>query len=635
MIPQTPDQEDLIKLLGSNPHPDALAEFAQHKFGMTSPLTVELDVEYAYTVTLHREVNQENFYDEIESAGSRGCVPDRAVLCSQRMPLCRSTEYLITPMEAARLEQDPRVMAVEIDPRHHGITPRPLVSQFSDGWDKSGTLGSTMKNWGLLRSWTGSQITNWGSGPGQNANQTGTITLTSTGKNVDVVVFDGNIDPLHPEYAVNADGTGGSRVNQFNWWSLNTPVTGNSPGVYNYTAGDALNNGHGFHVAGIMAGNSCGWARDSTIYNISPYGEQTNGTATPNLTQLVNYIRYWHNNVKGINPATGRKNPTVVNMSFGNFGSTFARNNGILYCNQLFYRGTTTNHPASAPAGQDATQAFYNGNWTVQPWYNAGVQMYKLFIDLYGVIFFFYTAQDTAAQQAILDGIDEGIIWCAAAANQYNEAGYFSDHPNYNNYANLAYATFGSFVFYAPTYHNRLPTPAAAESGRGTANFKTITVVGNIGSLANQQLSEGSSAGNKVTAWAPGENIMSAYNSAGIADPRNAAYYLTKLTGTSMASPQVAGIMACNAELYPDMLQMDHIQWLNAYANLNTVPDLGIPLPPGPVSYYGLRDAPNVFTNYYLDRPIEGLTWPQLRWWIRPTSGLTYPRKTIRFRPVI
>lgn len=627
------DPEEIKKILGENPHPQAFEEFTKHHFGMIGPLTIELGQQYPYTVTLHQNVNQDNFYDEMESLGSRGYVPERIVECSQRMPLCRSTEYLLTPEEAAGLELDPRVMAVEIDPQHHGIKARPLVSQYSAGWDKTGNLDPIFKNWGLFRMWFGRQIPNWGSGGQQDPTQAGTIVLTSTGQNVDVVVFDGNIDPAHPEYQRLPNGTGGTRVVQYNWWKDNPAVTGQPAGNYNYTAGVAGNNGHGFHVAGIMAGNTCGWARGANIYNISPYGEQTNGTSTPSLTQLVNYIRYWHNN-KPVNPKTGRANPTVVNMSFGLFGNNFPKNNTILMINQLFYRGVTTAHPTTPPAGQTSLQATYNFNWVPQQFYDAGIQLYDGYINAYGVILAFWTSQDAAAQQAILDGADEGIIWCAAAGNQYNEAGYYSDHPNYVNYFNLAYATFGSLVLYQPKYHNRLPVPAAAESGRGTANFKTISVVGNIGSLANQQLSVTSSAGNKVTSWAPGENIMSAYNAAGIPDPRNNAFYLAKLTGTSMASPQIAGIMACVAELYPDKNMMDHIAWINAYANYDNIPDLGIPLPPGPVSNYGLREAPNVFGEYYNDRPINGNTWPQKRWWIRPTNGLAYPRQTIRRRNI-
>jgi subtilisin family serine protease len=632
MIERTAEQEEIVRLLGENPSAEALAEHAQHFLGVAPKPLLDLYTEYPHVITLRSYEEQENFYDEMESLGSRGYTPERRVECEQRMATCRSTHYLITPIEAARLEQDPRVIAVEPAPELLGHRVMPLGAEFSQNWNKSDSVTPPMKNWGLLRCWNGQQIPNWGSDGV--ASQTATVTTTSSGLNVDCVVFDGNLPPAHPEYAVNSDGTGGSRVNQFNWWSLNPQVTGQPAGTYNYTAGTAGNNGHGMHVAGIMAGNTCGWAQNANIYNISPYGEQTNGTSTPTLTQLVNYIRYWHNNVKTVNPATGRKNPTVVNMSFGVFGNQFPKNGSILYCNQLFYRGVTTNHPASPPPGQTSLQATYNSNWTPQQFYNAGVQLYKLYIDLYGVILFFYTVQDAAAEAAIIDGANEGIIWCAAAGNQFNEAGFFSNHPNYVNYLNFAFAQIGTIILYSPRYHNRMPAPAAAESGTpGDPAFRNIAVVGNIGSLVDQRLSETSSAGNKITMWAPGENIMSAYNS-GVPDPRNSAFFLNKLTGTSMASPQVAGLMACVAEQYPNLTQREAIQYVENFAETGVVPDLGLPLPPGPVSYFGLREAPNNFLRYYLDRPISGNTWPQERFWLRPQSGAVYPRPTIQRRPV-
>jgi hypothetical protein len=634
MIINSDQADKIFQSLGENPHPQALMEFSQSELGITAPTVLDLNTRYPHVVTLCNYECQDEFYNEIETQGTRGYAPDRPVHCVDRMSVCRSTVYDLTPIEAARLEQDPRVLAVEPDPELLGHRVQPLGFEFSNGWDKSSSITNNMKNWGLLRCWNRAQIPNWGSDG--TPNQTAGITTTSSGQNVDVVVFDGNILPGHPEYAVNSDGTGGSRVNQFNWWSLNQEVAGVPPGTYDYSAGSVGNNGHGIHVAGIMAGNTCGWAQDANIYNISPYGEQTNGSTTPSLTQLVNYIRVWHRQ-KTINPATGRRNPTVVNMSFGSLGNFFPKGGSptaILYSNQLRYRGVISNHPASPPSGQTSLQIAYNGNWTVQQWYNAGVQMFKEYIDLYGVILYFYTNQDAAAQAAILDGAQEGIIWCAAGGNNFNEAGHVNTNADFENYLNLAFATFGSTVLYTPKFHNQMPVPAAAQRNSfGSSNYEQICVVGNIGPTVNQQLSITSQAGTKINMWAPGENIMSAYNS-GVSDPRNPSFFLNKLTGTSMASPQVAGILACVAEQYPNMTQAEAIQYIVNFCEQGIVPDLGIPLPPGPVSYFGLRGASNQFLNYYQDRPILGNAWPQKRSWIRPATGTVYPRTNQQYRPI-
>lgn len=634
MINITSDESaELLSLLGENPHPQALSEHAQQVLGVNIPTLMDLSQENDYVVTLHEYDTQDNFYDEMESTGSRGYLPQRKVECTDRMPLCRSTQYSLTHSEASLLSLDSRVLSVEPAPHVTGRVIAPLRSEYSTAWDKSGNLTSDMKNWALLRCTNGTQIPNWGSDG--TVSQTATMVTTSSGKNVDVVIFDGNILPGHPEYAANPDGSGASRVNQFNWWSLNPQVTGEAAGTYNYSAGDAGNNGHGMHVAGIAAGNTCGWAGNANIYNISPYGEQTNGTTTPSLTQLVNYIRYWHNNVKTVNPVTGRKNPTVVNMSFGSFGNFFPLYNGLLYSNVFWYRGTPTYYPATAPAGQTTLQASYNGNWTYQQWGLGGVQLYQGYIDAYGVILYFYTNQDAAAEQAILDGAREGIIWCAAAGNSYDEAGYYYGHPNWNNSLNFAYGTWFGAVLYSLKFHNRFAVPANAQSGQyGTSGYNQICVTGNIGSLVNQQLSETSNSGAKINIWSPGENIMSSYNAAGVADPRNASYYLAKLTGTSMASPQTAGMIACLAEQYPNLTQANAISYINTVAQSNVIPDPNIPLPPTN-SYYNLREAPNKFLTYYYDRPINGNAYPRQRFWLRPSSGAVYPRPAIQRRNVI
>jgi hypothetical protein len=629
----------LLQTLGENPHVDALADYAQQVLGNVPLSLLDMDDTVRYVVTLYSEENQDNFYDEMESAGTRGYTPTRVVECAERMPTLRSTTYLLSTVEAAHLELDPRVMAVELHPEVSGIKPRPLGYEYSANWDKGFSTTSDMKNWGLLRATNRAQIPGWGYNDIPNI--AAEIVTTSTGKNVDCVVFDGNVLPGHPEYAVNVDGTGGSRVNQINWWAYNPQVTGQAAGTYNYSAGTAGNNGHGMHVAGIMCGNTQGWARDSTIYNISPYGEQTNGTTTPTLAQLVAYIRYWHNSVKGINPATGRKNPTVVNMSFGIYGNQFGgiANNGTTfpYCNSIVYRGVTTSYPSTTPAGQNIYQQIYNSNWRTSDFLNNGVSLYYPYVNAYDVALFFYTGQDTAAAQAILDSIDanEGIIWCAAAGNNWDSAGMNANSLDYNNTHNqLTGVLLGIVPIYATRYTWRLSSPGWLTAGTPYgADWRKVIVTANVGPWPNERLDESSSAGSMCDFCNPGTNIMSAYNSAGVSDPRNAAYYLTKLTGTSMSSPQTAGQIACMMEQYPNTTQMQAREYLMNFANSGVMFDSNIQCPPNnPIE--SLRGAPNLISTYYPDRPPTGNPWPQARSWLRPASGAVYPRPTIQRRNI-
>ena len=627
----------VLQELGENPDPVALLSHARQYLGYQEQTILDIEDRVRYVVTLHDIDTQDNFYDEMESRGTRGYAPDRVVECDERMPTLRSTTYLLSTIEAALLELDPRVMAVEAHPEVSGLKPKPLGYEYSANWDKSGVVTSEMKNWGLLRAANRAQISGWGSDG--TANQAAEIVTTSSGKNIDVVVFDGNILPGHPEYAVNADGTGGSRVNQINWWAYNPQVTGQAAGTYNYSAGTEGNNGHGIHVAGTMAGNTQGWASDSTIYNISPYGEQTNGVTTPTLAQLVAYIRYWHNSVKGINPATGRKNPTVVNMSFGLQSNYFVgptSNASFPNVRDINYRGIATTYPASAPAGQTTIQATYNGRWAAQTFLNNGFNLYPEYYDLYGIVLIFSTGQDTAADQAIVDSMNanEGIIWCAAAGNNWDLAGMNSDSPDYNNTNNfLAGVLLNVVPIYQTRYPYRLSTPAFAATGTPNTNsWKKVMVTANIGTLTNEAVDGTSSVGSGCDICSPGTQIMSAYNS-GVSDPRNAAYFLQKLTGTSMASPQTAGLIACMMEQYPNSTQMEARTYIKNFANNGVMFDSNIQCPPNnPV--LSLRGAPNQVATYYPDRPPTGNPWPQARSWLRPASGSVYPRPTIQRRNV-
>jgi hypothetical protein len=205
------------------------------------------------------------------------------------------------------------------------------TSQSSDFWNKSNFISSEMKNWGLLRCVEGVQRTNWGSGSGGVADQSGTITLSQLGEHVDVIIVDDNgIVFNHPEYAVNSDGTGGSRAIQYNWYQHNTVVgapNGNTPYQYDEET-------HSTHVAGTVAGNTQGWARKANIYNIYYLaGDDTNF----NFPYVIDFVREFHAN-KPVNPITGRKNPTICNNSWGM--SIFPNQWSFNDITAVTYRGT-------------------------------------------------------------------------------------------------------------------------------------------------------------------------------------------------------------------------------------------------------------------------------------------------------
>lgn len=300
-----------------------------------------------YIVTVYNRDELPSIYEDLESKGKSPVNTDilRAVECTDRRPASRNTVYRLTNWEAHELKHDPRVRSIELIPSELGIQAgESTITQTSTAWDKSSASDSLMKNWGLLRCVEGVQRTGWG-GLGYDGNgtgtptQTGTINLTQTGKNVDVVIVDG--DGLvfnHPEYAVNADGTGGSRAIRYNWAQHNPQVTGGAAGTYVYGTSD-----HATHVAGTVAGNTQGWARKANIYNIFYFAG-----AVGNLTFpfVMDYVREFHR-TKSINPATGRKNPTITNNSWGM--SIFPNEWSLTDITAVTYRGTRYTPSLGAP----------------------------------------------------------------------------------------------------------------------------------------------------------------------------------------------------------------------------------------------------------------------------------------------
>lgn len=281
-----------------------------------------------YIVVVKDTSYLESLYEELETKDKapEGTEIFRNVVCVSRRPNSKGTIYNLTKWEAAQLKNHPNIRSVELAPSELGIKAGEFsISQYSEEWDKSAISTTNMKNWALLRCVEGQQRTGWG-GTGYEgnetgtANQSGTITLSQTGKNVDVVIVDGyGLIASHPEYTVNPDGTGGSRYIQYNWFQHQNEVGGLGGSVYPYS----FISEHATHVAGTVAGNTQGWARNANIYNIFyNAGTSADNSYDPldpfdfNFPFVMDYVREFHRN-KPINPITERKNPTITNNSWG------------------------------------------------------------------------------------------------------------------------------------------------------------------------------------------------------------------------------------------------------------------------------------------------------------------------------
>ena len=530
-----------------------------------------------YVVTLKEHQDLDSFYNDMETPGGDLYIPSREVEVAERRPISRNTHYYLTAAEAKQIKDDPRVESIDLTIIDKGFSIVPL-GQYSDNWNKGNSTGAAAdKNWGLFRCYNGTATANWGSNGTTNAS--GNIEITNSGANVDVVIADGIIDPLSPEFAVNADGTGGSRVIRYNWFQHNMEVRGISAGTYSYN--DSLNASHGFHVAGIAVGNTQGWARKANIYNISPY--TTTGT--------IDYIRAFHN-AKPINPATGRKNPTIANYSWGITGSFTLST--VYY---VRFQGTT--YPRPNPTQSPVTDygwAAYRAQFGMVASSGNNVMLYM------GR----YAPWDTDA----IDAANAGVIQVGAAGNYYMYNDVLSG-PNYDNVAIHNAAQDDS------DYYMQGPSPGCSPG---------VISVSAIDNTVAERKSDYSNAGPRTDVFAPGTGITSSYPT-GTADPRNAAYYIEKNSGTSMASPQVTGVLACALETYPSMTQAEALAYMVNYsskAQLNDTDQYGGSNPF--LEYFTLLDGPNYYLKYKQEKSTVGMTYPKQNYNIRPTSGRTYPR---------
>ena len=550
-----------------------------------------------WIVTLHRKEDLEDFYYDMENEGGGITIPHRRVELKNRRKISRNTHYMLTDEDAALVKADPRVWDVELA-ELVALTTKPQGYTITNGeFDKSWTDDASDINWGLLRHNEETNRNNWG-GDGTSLVTTN-LTMTASGKNVDVVIVDGHIDPAHPEFAVNPDGTGGSRVVQYNWFQHTNEVNGGSNGTYTYTpyvdsgnANRTNDNNHGCHCAGTVAGNTQGWARDANIYNISPYSTNPNSLSSGDMWD---YIRAWHNS-KEINEETGRKNPTITNNSYGSTIKTNASsatdgyNSG--YVTRVNYRGTDYN------PGRDLTVAELQARGFYAPSKSMTIPYYF-----------------TSRQADIQDAIDDGIIVVASAGNAYWKITDSTDQ-DYDNTYRMTYNGV-DFTWYL-------------HRGTGSgAGYAPVIVVGATSNDVAEDKAPFSNVGNQVDIFAAGEAIQSSVHekSGDIADPRNSSYNFDKYQGTSMSGPQVAGVLACLAESWPNMKQADAQTWLVNNASTDQMQDTEAD---DPMDLNSLQGAPNKYLRWVPQRPVDGNNFPFKTLSYRPTSGMVYPRRRIQ-----
>lgn len=477
--------------------------------------------EKEYIVSLNRGVDYDAFNSEMIASTGAGNIPNRTVAVENARPLSqRNTHYMLTDAEAETLKNDSRVYGVELRPEDRDDVEIGYDAQQFGSWRKTSDDSQNDLNWGMMRGIHREDVWN------QQTETTLPFNYNLTGKGVDVVIQDSGIDLGHIEFT---DSNGVSRIQHINWFTESgVPGTQNANHYRDY-------DGHGTHVAGTAAGRTMGWAKDAQIYSVKVSGLEGTGDSGTGISvsDCFDVIKGWHNN-KPIDPETGVKRPTVVNMSWGySFSSSSTPTAGV-------YRGAAWSYG-------DANYASDS-----QLWATAGI------IPKLGAnrkIGSRLASVDTDVQEMI----DAGIHICVAAGNSY----YYIDNANGKDYNNTV--TVGGSV---RSYH------------QGSSPFDDEAfMVGNMdidytGNLENKAGS--SCCGPGVNIYAPGTQIMSASsndNASGTNDLAayygnrqnhllDASQYIFKISGTSMASPNVCGLLATVLEQQPGWSPAEAKKWI-------------------------------------------------------------------------
>jgi len=491
-----------------------------------------------YLVTLKKGIDFSAFWADMETPGGL-YIPDRSVDVSNRKPASiRTTGYQLTAEEAVTLENDPRVLAVELD---FPDDAKGMDAIQSANFSRSSSKNGAYVNWGLRCG----NISIIESTP----NSAFTHTLDGTG--VDIVIQDNGVMTGHPEFQ---DANGVTRLKNIDWYA----VTGTSGSMSASHYGDV--GPHGTHVAGTAAGKTYGWAKNANIYSIR---FDTAG-GIPNGDEF-DLIRIWHNQ-KPIT-ATGFKRPTIVNASWGYrwYYPGYGSQSGVI--TEINYRGTNVGTSRATQYG------------------NVGFGTHNI----YGV---------TAADAACEDLTDAGVIFVKAAGNYYHKQDV-SGGIDYNNHYKCSTSWANSRSAGSPIYYHRPGSPHSDDA----------IVVGNVdnnqaGSF--EKLSQSSEKGPRVDICAPGSKITSSTNTTGYGVlfdndyPPDSNYNIARISGTSMASPQVTGVLACFLQINPGATSQQCKDFIinNSRAIMNPGTGTG--------NDYGNNNSLQGGPNRFLHQPFNG-----------------------------
>lgn len=449
--------------------------------------------EKEYIVIINESENLQEIEEEIKALTGDGFIPNRKVeVANERIASQRMTHFYLTDEEADLLRKDSRILDVEI-PIEHRDDIEISLNAYQDSIFYRGRDYTNISN--------DSRAVNWGlrrhieetniyNGSRKSPSTPYEYAVDGTG--VDIVIMDTGVQVDHPEF-LNENGV--SRVQQIDWYQ-EAGITG-TLGPKFYEDQD----GHGTHCAGIAAGKTQGWAKNAHIYSMKIFDDDELPTTT-----AMDLVKLWHQN-----KTNGR--PTVVNMSFGSYGFGIS--------------------PAQPPENISGTYRGQDWSWAD----DLEGSTYRLEKEkgwLFKVIGWFWRrpSRVSSIDVALDEMIDAGIHVCIAAGNMP----FKIDTPDGPDYNNVLYerSEYSNNVW--THYYHRGSSPYSS-------NAINVGAIDDIMEQTSDRITYYTARGPGVDIWAAGDDIMSSIPTSN---------YSFK-NGTSMACPQVVGVIAQHLQVNPNL----------------------------------------------------------------------------------